>query len=145
MAGAAAWDVAVTEMRRSLRELAAVPSRASRQASDEITELLHEEFAAGLDPYGEPWAKLRPATVAKKGGRTQILVDTELAQDTTVARPMAGSGIAVETDQPALAFSQSGTERQVRREVFPDNRGLPQTWDHAIEAAIDQAMGRALQ
>lgn len=134
---------AFRQMQVSVEQLRRVPSVASTEAARRITGLIHMEFEEGHDPYGRPWQQLAASTVRKKG-HDRILVDTHLAEDTTRAVPMSGAGIQVETNQPALAFHQVGGSRLPRRPVYPDNRGLPDSWNAAIAESLDTHFARVM-
>jgi hypothetical protein len=76
----------------TLRALAEVPSRAAKAASESIATLILDGFDAGTDPYGRPWAPLRPYTLAK-GRFPPPLTDSGAMRDSVDVRPTAGAGI----------------------------------------------------
>lgn len=126
---------------RTLRELAKVPARVAPEASDEINTLLQEGFDAGIDPYGNAWTALAPATLAK--GRTPPpLTDTHAMRDGTQARPLSGAGIGLEAPTPADRHQRGGVFLPVRK-VLPD-LGLPATWRAAIRDVYGRVLGKAM-
>lgn len=127
----------------NMRKLAKVPSRASRAASEKIAEAIQEQFDAGVDPYGEPWAPLAPSTLERKRG-PGILDETGAMRESIEVSPMAGAGIKVTVGTDYAQFHQTGTSRMPARKILPDESGLPDTWERAIEDAVDEAFERTI-
>jgi hypothetical protein len=124
-----------------LGELAEVPSRAARDASASIEELIEEEFDQGADPYEKPWADLAPATLDK--GRTPPpLTDSGAMRGTVQVRPLAGAGVGVTIDHPA-GVHQTGWSGPrgsgPSRPVLPARGELPEGWIEALERAAEKA------
>jgi hypothetical protein len=123
---------ALDRLAQNVGRLARVPSRIASTAAPAIAALIDQGFAAGRDPYGQAWAKLRPSTVAR-GRRPPPLTDTGTMRRGVSVRPMAGAGIAVSfaSDIPSI-FHQYGTRKMAARPMLP--RGaFPATWARAIE------------
>jgi phage gpG-like protein len=139
---ASAGEEALRRVAQAVRQLARVPSQAAAEASADIAELVEQEFAAGVDPYGQAWAPLAPATIAK-GRSAPPLTDTGAMRGGFEARPMSGAGIAVSFDVDYAAFHQTGTANMPARPPLPDH-GLPDTWRRAIADAVDAAAERAM-
>ena len=126
-----------------LRELASVPSQAAKEASDEISKLIQEEFDAGNDAYGKAWAPLRPATL-KKGRHPPPLTDTHEMRDSIEVKPMQGAGIQITLNETPAIFHQKGTEKMAKRPILPDGPRMPDSWDTAIHEATDEAVQRRM-
>lgn len=140
------WDGDISQMGQledRLRDLAEVPSRASRRASRDIEALIEDEFDAGADPYGNAWKELAPATLGK--GRTPPpLTDTGTMRDSVHVRPMAGAGVAITIKNPPAAPHQIGWSGKQgsgpARPILPDRSELPPLWDEVIAAAVGKEM-----
>lgn len=127
-------------LRRTLGQLAKVPSQASQAVATELTKLLQQEYAAGTDPYGKQWAALKPSTLAR-GRRPPPLDATGRMKSSTKAVPLSGGGVGLVADSPAN-FHQSGTRKMAKRMILPD-KGLPAAWKQAIDTAVDAQLKRA--
>jgi len=119
---------------RAMRDLADVPSQASREAALGIQRLVDLEFATGTDPYGKPWKALRPATIQRKG-HARPNIDTENLWKGARVAPLPGAGVSVTFEDDYAAYVQKV------RPVLP-NRGLPRAWAGAIATAITNAKAR---
>ena len=116
---------------RALRELAGVPSVASREASSEILKLIDRQFDEERDPYGKAWKALKPATVKRKG-HSLIGYETGRLRSGIRVSPMSGAGVGFEIDAPYAAYFQN------RRAILP-TRGVPKAWAAAIGLALQHA------
>jgi phage virion morphogenesis protein len=137
-------DAAVLAMRniaKSLRQLSRVPAQVAREAADALQTVAEQQFAAEVDPYGRPWAPLKPQTVKRKGGDTRILRRTDRMLDSLQIRPMRGAGISVTFSRAYSAFHQIGTRHMVARKLLP-HAGLPDAWQRAIADAAERAFDR---
>jgi len=128
-----------------IADLASVPSRAAPRAARSIATLIEEEFAHGHDPYGDPWAPLAEATLAK--GRTPPpLTDTRAMRRGVQVKPQRGAGIAVTIDAAYAPPHQTGWEGPQgsgpARPMLPDRAELPDEWTEAIEAAVAREVRR---
>lgn len=143
-----AWEGDLSELGRleeNLAELAEVPSRAAKDACIGIRSAIREQFLKGIDPYGKPWESLAPATIAK-GRKPPPMTDTGTMKLGMQVRPMGGSGIAVTSDAEYLGFHQgqgSPNANVPPRHVLPEGE-LPETWEDAIDDALDDHFGRVL-
>lgn len=131
-----------------LGELSTVPSRAAAEAAGELNDLLREQYATGTDPYGRPWAPLRPATLAK-GRQPPPLFDTGDMAEGTGARPAQGAGIELNVPFPGGAHQRGSRNvpwntRNPARPILPDEDELPEAWQAAIEKAADNATARVM-
>ncbi len=119
-------------------ELASVPSRVAKDASKRIAKLIDDQFNDGVDPYGQPWAPLMPATIAK-GRRPPPLTDTRELRDGVSVSPRRGSGIAIDIESDYGQFHQLGTDNMLARPILPAGSDLPEEWDDAIETSLTKA------
>lgn len=132
---------AMNSVARSLRELSKVPAQAAREASDNLDEVMRDQFGSETDPYGKPWAPLAESTVQRKHGDARILRDSDYMLDSLRVAPMSGAGISVTLDPPYTAFHQVGTRNMPARRLLPV-AALPATWRAAIQSALDKSFGR---
>ena len=126
-----------------LRELASVPSQAAKAASEDIADLIEGEFEAGNDPYGKPWAPLKPSTL-KRGRRPPPLTDTRQLRESVDVKPMKGAGIQVTLDEVPGVFHQTGTKDMAKRAILPDGKKMPEPWTQAIADACDEAVQKQM-
>lgn len=132
------------QLARNIARLGEVPSRVARDGAAGIARHIDHQFDSGTDPYGRPWAPLRPATL-RRGRHAPPLTDTHAMRDGIAVRPQAGAGIAITfaSDVPA-GFHQGGTVNMVARKILPEGT-LPRTWNEALSgaagAAVKQTMG----
>ncbi len=122
-----------------LEELKDVPSRAAKATALRINTFIAKQFLDGTDPYGTPWRRLAPYTIAKKGHDTKLVLTGDLARKTR-AYPMQGSGIEIRSTEIGQ-IHQDGTSdgRPPRRAVLPDRAELPDEWLEAIDEETEKA------
>lgn len=130
-----------------LADLAAVPSRVSAAVSADLAALVQDQFDAGTDPYGDPWAPLAEATLDR--GRTPPpLTDTRRLRDGIRFRPARPAGVSVRIEAPYAAPHQTGwSGRQgsgLARPILPARGELPDEWAEAIAARISREFRRAV-
>lgn len=130
-----------SDLAASIRKLSAIPSQVAAAAAEKIEAQIQDDFDAGVDPYGDAWAPLMPATLAK-GRSAPPLTDTGAMRASVVVQAMAGAGISVTIDDPAV-HHQYGTVHMDARPIFPNQRELPDTWQRAISDAAEEALDRA--
>ena len=126
-------------LQKMIRSLASVPSQVARGASDGIAREIQAEFDAGCDPFGHPWAELKPATL-DKGRFPPPLTDTGNMRDGVTVQPLPGAGIGVTIPDPGV-HHQYGTKYMAARPIFPDR--MPDTWQRAIADASEAAFRRS--
>lgn len=103
------------------------------EASIEIFETIDSEFTLGSDPYGEAWAPLAPATLAK-GRAMPPLTDTGAMRE-SLRVSVSEASIVASLPDPA-GYHQDGTRYMPARPVLPDYaRGLPDAWRASITDA----------
>ena len=111
------------------------------EASIEIYETIQSEFVLGTDPYGETWAPLAPATLAK--GRTPPPLTDTGAMRETLRVDVTEAAIVASMASPA-GYHQDGTRYMPARPVLPDySRGLPDAWRVAITEAGQRVFAKA--
>jgi hypothetical protein len=120
-----------------LERLAYLPRSLAVAAAPDITDLLKSQFAAGVDPYGNRWAPLKPSTLAT-GRSNPPLTDSRALVNGTKARPQGGNraGLVIRVGKPYGAFAQTGFRvgrtKVPPRRILP-NRGLPAAWREALD------------
>lgn len=117
----------------AIQSLDDIPERVAQRTAVEIAGVLDEQFAAGVDPYGDPWADL------KRGGRSHLTESGAMHAGSTVyAR---GKDVVVHVPDPG-GFHQSGTRYMVARPVEPTAaRGMPPAYELAfMRAAADEGL-----
>lgn len=126
------------QLARNIERMARIPARAAALAAPAIAREIDAQFTTGHDPYGRPWAPLRPSTIAK-GRKPPPLTDTREMRDGATVRPMQGAGIAITfaSEIPAI-FHNKGTRYMARREILPTNV-FPASWERALEQATAAA------
>jgi hypothetical protein len=106
------------------------------------------QFRQGRDPYGTPWAPLKPSTLRKHG--PPPLTDSGAGRDGTTAVALASNraGIHLRLGAAYLYFAQvgfrAGRTKVKPRPVFP-TRGLPASWREILKASARQAMREAVR
>ena len=136
-------------LRASLEKLARVPRRTAVIAAPLIDKEIKAEFDAGRDPYGKPWADLRPATLAR-GRRPPPLTDSRDLRDNTKAIVLSGgrAGIHVVIGAAYGYFAQVGFRvgktRVPPRRILPAF-GLPKAWLDILADSAERAAREAMK
>lgn len=123
---------------KSLKQLSQVPSLVSRDIAADFNGFLAAGFSAGEDPYGQGWAGLKAATIAK--GRSNPPLDASGALKGSIRLvPMAGAGVMLASGLGPYygMFHMSGTKHMAKRRYFPDS-GLPARWRRSIKESFKQ-------
>ena len=132
---ASACIAALRQVRRSVEELARLPHKLAVRAAPLISAELRDQFRAGVDPYGAPWAPLKPSTLKRHG--PPPLTDTGALANGTRAYPGRG-GILVVIGRSYGAFAQTGFRvgrtRVSPRRILP-HRGLPASWRRILDTS----------
>jgi hypothetical protein len=123
--------------------LRGVPRLAALKAQTPILRAVQEEFVKGQDPYGRPWAPLRPATLAIHGppplSRTLALaVDTDVSLLDGLK-----NGLAITLGRAYGYFHQVGFRHG--RSMVPARRplpqhGMPKRWREITVQAVKDAI-----
>lgn len=127
-----------------LQGLDEMPAKALVEATDAIGTSLGEQFAKGCDPYGEPWAPLSAATLAK-GRHAPPLTDTGAlkASVSVVAHIGSTISIVIRVDSDVADFHQHGGAHLPQRKIVPaEGDPLPVVWEKAIVAAFNREVDR---
>jgi hypothetical protein len=132
----------IGRLQQTLNTLARVPRRIAVLAAPQIQERLLDEFRSGANPYGRPWAPLRPSTLRKHG--PPPLTDTGALKHGTRAFVMRGNraGIHIVLGERYGFFHQVGFRTRGRR--VPPRRilpqfGIPRTWRAVLDSCAKQA------
>jgi len=126
----------------NLDKLAEVPSRASGEVARELTKELQIEFATGTDPYGKPWAPLKPSTLARGRHPPPLTASGALARGTEVT-PMQHAGVQIVLGMPYGFFHQRGTVKMEARKPLPD-KAMPRQWQQIINTAVSNAFHKRM-
>jgi len=132
----------IGRLKDTLSRLAQVPRRTATIAAPRLTTLLQKQFRDGIDPYGRPWAPLRPATLAKHG--PPPLTDTrEMRRGTRAEQPRANyAGIRLVVGATYGYFAQVGFRvgktRVPPRRILPQY-GMPREWSRVLAESARQA------
>lgn len=131
----------LARMEERLRELADVPAKVSKKASEEIEKLMQEQFDQGTDAYGKAWKPLAPATVARGRGAPP-LTDSGAMRGTLEVRPLPGAGVGITIDHPGGVHQTGWNGPQGKgpsRPIIPSRGSLPPAWSEVIKAEAVQA------
>ncbi len=127
----------------ALAKLASVPSAIAPSVARKINRELRRQFDQGVDPYGKPWAALRPRTLAK-GRHPPPLTDTHAGRDSVRAKAGSGAGVQITVDVPYMGIHQNGDPpRMVARKFLPE-RALPKAWKEIWELELIRATKKRL-
>lgn len=140
------WNGDISQMGRladRLGDLARIPSRVSARVADEIAQSIQtDEFDAGRDPYGTPWADLAPSTVAH-GRFPPPLTDTREMRDSVHVAPMRPAGVSITIDHPAAVHQAGAPSKNLpARPILPARQELPERWQEFIEDAVEDEYKR---
>lgn len=113
---------AIGRLKETLRRLSELPQQVAREAKPAIDRQLREEFLNGTDPYGRPWAPLKPSTLAT-GRKPPPLTDSGALKRGTRVELRRRNGLVLLTG-PHGYFHQVGF--RVGRTRVPPRRVLPQ-------------------
>ena len=115
---------------RKIADLSQMPSRVSAKAAPEFTTAIQQEFSAGKDPYGAPWASLSAETL-RKGRSAPPLTDTGRMRASARAEAAGKAGIAVHIAPPAIFL-------QAKRPMVPALGVEPPRWREILESTARQ-------
>ena len=126
-------------IRSAVLQLPRVMSQATRDAADELEDLIEKQFQLGLDPYGTEWAPLAESTI-RRGRNPPPLTDEGLLRAAHVA-PLQSAGIIVEFDEDYASFHQEGTDNMPARRLVPEPASFNQSaWYGAIVVGYSNAI-----
>lgn len=144
---------AIGRLKETIRKLSDLPRAVAVEAQEPLNRALQAEFRGGVDPYGNPWAPVKPSTIArrKRSQSPTPLTDTSEGRRGTRVELRAGNraGLTIVTGAPYLYFHQvgfrAGRTSVPARRVLPQF-GLPAGWKiilrDAARRAARQAVGR---
>jgi hypothetical protein len=136
----------VGQLAERIGDLANVPARVAARVSEELELELQADFAAGTDPYGDPWAPLAPATEAR-GGTAAPLTPGSMLDSLRVA-PLSGAGVGIALAHPAEIHQKGWTGPRgsgPARPMVPDRDTLPEKWREILGAATEDEIQEALK
>jgi hypothetical protein len=143
-----AFAKALRDVRRVVDELGQLPRRLAVVAAPDITREIAKQFLSGTDPYGRPWAQLKPRTLQKHG--PPPLTDTGRLSGDTRAEPMTGGriGLTIRIGARYGAFHQVGfrvgkTKVQPRK-ILP-SQGMPSVWRAILDRHARELARRAVR
>lgn len=140
--GNAAAIASIKRMKHAVSQLSRVPSRAAKEASDDIRRLLFEQFVAQTDAYGSQWTEHKTSTIRRHGEHPIGYLTGDMLDIDVV--PTAGAGIVVMIpDVPYLRFFTGGRTGQPARPILPTG-ALPDSWAQAINEASSKAFHRIM-
>lgn len=127
----------------ALVSLLSVPAKIAKPIAKDIGKAIERQFDAGTDPYGRPWAPLRPATLAK--GRTPPpLTATRAGRDSIQVKPGQGAGVMITVGKSYMGIHQDGAPpRLVARKILPEGK-LPPSWKLIYQTALSKAVKAGL-
>jgi len=132
---------------KTIERLSDLPRAVAIEAAGPLTAELRKQFDSGTDPYGRPWAPLRPTTLAK-GRHEPPLTDTGRLRDGSRAAVAPGgrAGLRLMVGAKYGYFHQVGF--RVGRTTVPPRRilpqfGLPRAWSLILRQAARTAAKRA--
>ena len=119
-----------------------------RRALTEIARYVHREtmrrFETETDPWGRPWAPLKPATLARRRhGGSRILQDTGRLKGSFHWRVTLDAAV-VRAGVRYAAYHQFGTRsRSTGRQIIPPRKMLPESpWPASYREAIARIVRR---
>lgn len=133
----------LTLLRANLNKLARVPSAIAKTAAAGITNQIRIDTSSGLDAYGKPFKPLAVSTI-RRGRRPPPMVATGASLDATLAKPLAGAGIAIILGG-AYGYHVKSHKTRPSRSVVPERAGLPASWNRRIDRAAQDEIGRVLK
>jgi hypothetical protein len=143
-----------------MRELAKVPSQASRAISDDISKEIQRKMDKSVDPYGKPWKLRRNGrpTILKKSGKGRRGIDVS---------PTRGAGFRIIVHVLYMIYHQFGGKSHLRghkknpnfgrdkdrssRRGRPPTRSflpfdiLPAAWEKIVKKRIEEQAKRVLR
>jgi phage gpG-like protein len=127
----------------ALSKLVQVPSQIAPAVAKKIKRDLEYRFDAGIDPYGKPWAALRPATLAK-GRHPPPLTDTHAGRESVTVVPVKDAGVQISVGVAYMGIHQAGDPpRMVARRFLPVSR-LPPDWKAIWELELVRGVRKKL-
>src|SRR3954463_11000641 len=129
-------------LRANLDKLSRVPSDIAKDGARGIQNQITMDTSSGLDCYGQPFAALKPSTLAK-GRRPPPMVATGKSLDETHVSPLRGAGIGI-TLGGAFKHHLRRTPNRAARQVAPVRAGLPASWKRRLDAARDLRIRRTM-
>lgn len=126
------------DLQRLFSSAQSLPQDVLSEAQKRIDEDLELKYAFENDPYGRPWKQRKV-----QGDGHPLLDDTgDLKASRKVTINEDGS-LNISYEDPKASFHQDGTDTMPARELLPDlDRGLPDSWNDILDAALADLVGR---
>jgi hypothetical protein len=121
---------------RAIRDLTKVPAQIAPAVAKRIKKDIERYFSAGTDPYGNPWAALKPATLAK-GRHPPPLTDTRVGRRGITVKPMQGSGVQIKSDTYYMVYHMRATANRAARKFLPEGV-VPANWYKIWQQELDK-------
>lgn len=140
---------AIGRLKETIRRLSDLSRATAEEAREPLNTFLQQQFRAGTDPYGKPWAPVKPSTLARrKVSRSSTpLTDTATMREGTLVEVRSGgrAGLVIKAGAAYSYFHQVGFRvyraRVPARPVLPD-RGIPAAWRRVLDDAARRAAAR---
>jgi hypothetical protein len=138
----------IGRLQRTLDRLIELPRKIAAEAKPDIDKLLRAQFRDGVDPYGRPWAPLRPSTIATGRRAPPLTGFTRQLRDGTMVKLGGGNraGLRIQVGKPYGYFHQVGfrvgSTRVQPRRILPQ-QGMPRAWSAALNRAASSLARRA--
>lgn len=122
-----------------MKQLAAVPSRASRAIAADISKEIQANFDRGCDPYRKPWKKLAKSTILR-GRHPPPLTDTRKGRTSIRVTPTAGAGLRLTVGVRYMIYHQFGSPAtKLPRRMFVPTERMPAAWAEIIMYRLEQS------
>lgn len=104
---------------------------------------VQQGFDDGVDPYGNPWVEVKPATLARRKQKKTPppLTDTREMRDSMQARA-SGLEVSIEVTKPSAPAAPQALQR--RRPMLPVD-ALPARWGDLVSRECGNALTRHLE
>ena len=128
----------------ALNSLASVPSQVAPKIAQRIAKAIDKQFTDGVDPYGRPWAPLRPRTLAK-GRHPPPLTNTGAGRRSVRVVPARGAGVRITVGKGYMGIHQDGDPpRMVDRKILPEG-AAPKSWTKIYQEEISKSVRAKLR
>lgn len=143
---------AIGRLKDAIRKLSDLPRAVALDAAPDLNRELQAEFSDARDPYGRPWAPVKPSTLARRlvsrGGPP--LTDTQQLSGGTMVEPRTGgrAGLLIRLGMPYGYFHQvgfrAGRTSVPARRILPQF-GLPAGWRRILEDSARRCARRIMR
>lgn len=121
---------ALVKVASQITALSKVPAQAAKAVAERFEGLLEHQFKAGVDPHGQPWKPLSPATLKQHG--PSAFNATSMAE---------GASVHAEGTKVVMTVPSPAEWHQETRQMLPnDGEALPESYEAAIKEAADEVL-----